>query len=392
MKTISKEEMLKRIIALAQRQGLNRQKGGITGRRSRRLLSGDIDPRQLGVGLGLRRSRPEAEAIPDEAIPEAETVEAPTRPDRAVIDTNPQGEGRGPTSPDMPDSNPIQARMSRDYMNPELESFGKKIAGKGLLAAAGGAYLNAGLGGVVPAMMNPTYGAGYGLYKAVDAATDAQHRGKQLENVFSEQGFGFGDTYVQDQITQAQDYDEYSKDPDVMAAYTAPPSEHLDPGVLEAISHDPTWADKFGLSKRVRNQAEREGDADFNISDPWGPDNKHGPGTPGYEAAGIGIENEMAAIEAGVDVFGDRKSDRQADRQAAADVDPSEMSALGTDAEGVVDFDSRYGGYKDDGSWNVGGREDGPDTTAPGTQNLDDDFSGISADIDGSGGGESDAK
>ena len=184
----------------------------------------------------------------------------------------------------------------------------------------------------------------------------------------------------------AQDFDKTSKESyenkDNVDIVTPP--EHLDPGVLEAIQRDPTWMDKFGLSKRARGRGADE--SNFDITDTPEVGSTHAPGGPGYEEASIGIENEMAAIEVGVDVFGDRESNRR----SAADVDASEMSALGMDAAGVADFDATYGGYNEDGSWNFGGKEEGPGA-APGTDpnSLDSDFEGMSDDI---GGGDGDAK
>ncbi|MCK5602909.1 hypothetical protein KAR91_13590 [Candidatus Pacearchaeota archaeon] len=79
MATISKEEMLKRIVSLAQRQGLNRQKGATAGRQRRNIIDTDsLDQRRIGVGLGLQRSEPTREE-------DTELDSPPERPERATL-------------------------------------------------------------------------------------------------------------------------------------------------------------------------------------------------------------------------------------------------------------------------------------------------------------------
>lgn len=245
MAKLTEEQLRRRIAELARRMPQNRQRYASTGRRNLQNLNiSDLTARDINPSLGLRR--PEAA----EVAPEVE-ADVPARETPSNIQSP---DTEGPADLESPNLNPIQARMRDDYATPELASLGKKTAGKGIGSVALGSYygapLGAVIGGSVKSMLNPTYSAGYGLYKAIDAYSDANYKGKQLENIFSEQGFGLGDTYAQDQITQAQDYDKYSKDPDVMGSYTAPPSEFLDPDVLAAIGEDPTWLQKLGLTKQ----------------------------------------------------------------------------------------------------------------------------------------------
>jgi len=257
------EEQLRRLVAdMARRMPQNRQRYASTGRMSRQNLNiSDLTARDINPSLGLRR--PEAAEAAPEVAPKVDAdVPVPETPSRTTSDTE------GPANLEMPDLSPIQARMRDDYLAPAARDVGKRMGKR----AIEGSLLSTGIGigpvpGAIAATFNP-YSIARNTYGLIDEASDANYRGKQLENIFSEQGIDFNDPQVAEQITQAQDYASYAGDlkeegwnPEEDTEFDTGPPGQLDLNVLAAITKDPTWGEKTGLKRLIDRFREGGGDA-----------------------------------------------------------------------------------------------------------------------------------